>query len=162
VGCAPQVIRALRNKLDGDWLSRYPEYEGAREALARYFGVATDELLLANGTDDAIKMVCDTFVGRATSSFRSRAHIPRLRVFHTVAGGRTTRVRYDEKFRLTARMLLSAVSKRTRWMAIANPNNPTGTVVSQPDLRTVLREAPDVLVLVDEAYVDFPVRRCCP
>ncbi len=35
VGCAPQVIRALRNKLDGDWLSRYPEYEEAREALAR-------------------------------------------------------------------------------------------------------------------------------
>jgi histidinol-phosphate aminotransferase len=87
---------------------------------------------------------------------------PVYEFFHTVAGGRTTRVRYDEKFRLTARMLLSAVNKRTRWMAIANPNNPTGTVVSQPDLRTILREAPDVLVLVDEAYVDFSGQTVLP
>lgn len=155
VGCAPQVIRALRNKLNGDWLSRYPEYEDARTTLARYFGVSPEELLLANGTDDAIKMVCDTFVGNGDGLIVPAPTFPVYEFFHTVAGGRTTRVRYDEKFRLTARMLLSAVNKRTRWMAIANPNNPTGTVVSQRDLRIVLREAPDVLVLVDEAYVDF-------
>lgn len=162
VGCAPQVIRALRNKLDSDWLSRYPEYEGARETLARYFGVAPDELLLANGTDDAIKMVCDTFVGPGDELIVPAPTFPVYEFFHTVAGGRTTRVRYDEKFRLTARMLLSAVNKRTRWMAIANPNNPTGTVVSQPDLRRTLSEAPDVLVLVDEAYVDFSGQTVLP
>ena len=162
VGCAPQVIRALRNKLDGDWLSRYPEYEDAREELARYFGVTADELLLANGTDDAIKMVCDTFVGPGDEMIVPAPTFPVYEFFHTVAGGRTTRVRYDEKFRLTARMLLSAVNKRTRWMAIANPNNPTGTVVSQRDLRTILREAPDVLVLVDEAYVDFSGQTVLP
>ncbi len=162
VGCAPQVIRALRNKLDGDWLSRYPEYEEARETLARYFSVATDELLLANGTDDAIKMVCDTFVENDNELIVPAPTFPVYEFFHTVAGGRTTRVRYDDKFRLTARMLLSAVNKRTRWMAIANPNNPTGTVVSQPDLRRILREAPDVLVLVDEAYVDFSGQTVLP
>jgi histidinol-phosphate aminotransferase len=155
VGCAPQVIRALRGRLDGDWLSRYPEYEEARETLARYFGVSADELLLANGTDDAIKMVCDTFVGPGDELIVPAPTFPVYEFFNTVAGGCTTRVRYDVKFRLTARMLLSAVGKRTRWMAIANPNNPTGTVVSQADLRRILREAPDVLVLVDEAYVDF-------
>jgi histidinol-phosphate aminotransferase len=162
VGCAPQVIRALRNKLDGDWLSRYPEYEEARETLARYFGVSADELLLANGTDDAIKMVCDTFVGPGDELIVPAPTFPVYEFFHTVAGGRTTRVRYDQKFRLTARMLLSAVNKRTRWMAIANPNNPTGTIVSQRDLRTILREAPDVLVLVDEAYVDFSGQTVLP
>lgn len=155
VGCAPQVIRALRNKLNSDWLSRYPEYEEARNALAGYFGVSPDELLLANGTDDAIKMVCDTFVDNGDELIVPAPTFPVYEFFHTVAGGRTTRVRYDEKFRLTARMLLSAVNKRTRWIAIANPNNPTGTVVSQADLRRILREAPNVLVLVDEAYVDF-------
>ena len=162
VGCAPQVIRALRSKLDGDWLSRYPEYEEARKTLAGYFGVSIDELLLANGTDDAIKMVCDTFVGPGDELIVPAPTFPVYEFFHTVGGGRTTRVRYDEKFRLTARMLLSAVNKRTRWMAIANPNNPTGTMVSQRDLRTILREAPDVLVLVDEAYVDFSGQTVLP
>ncbi|HEX5412224.1 MAG TPA: histidinol-phosphate transaminase [Terriglobia bacterium] len=162
VGCAPQVIRALRSKLNGDWLSRYPEYEGARETLARYFGVAAGELLLANGTDDAIKMLCDTFVSSGDELIVPAPTFPVYQFFHTVAGGRTTRVRYDGQFRVTARMLLAAVNKRTRWMAIANPNNPTGTVVSQRDLRTILRGAPDVLILVDEAYVDFSGQTILP
>ena len=155
VGCAPQVVRALRNKLNSDWLSRYPEYEEARETLAAYFGVSADELLLANGTDDAIKMVCDAFVNPGDGLVVPAPTFPVYEFFNSVAGGRTTRVRYDENFHLSAEMLLAAVNKRTRWMAIANPNNPTGTVVSQPDLRKILREAPDTLILVDEAYVDF-------
>ena len=155
VGCAPQVVRALRNKLNSDWLSRYPEYEGARETLAGYFGVSADELLLANGTDDAIKMICDTFVSPGDYLVVPAPTFPVYEFFHNVAGGRTRRARYDEHFHLSADMLLAAVNKRTRWMAIANPNNPTGTVVSKPDLRKILREAPDTLILVDEAYVDF-------
>jgi len=155
VGCAPQVVRALRDKLNSDWLSRYPEYEEARETLAAYFGVSVDELLLANGTDDAIKMVCDTFVNPGDNLVVPAPTFPVYEFFNSVAGGRTRRARYDENFHLSADMLLAAVNKRTRWMAIANPNNPTGTVVSQPDLRKILREAPDTLILVDEAYVDF-------
>ncbi len=155
VGCAPQVVRALRNRLNSDWLSRYPEYEEARETLAKYFGVSADELLLANGTDDAIKMVCDTFVSPGDYLVVPAPTFPVYEFFHNVAGGRTKRVRYDENFRLTADMLLAAVNKRTRWMAIANPNNPTGTTVSKSHLRKILQEAPDTLILVDEAYVDF-------
>ncbi len=155
VGCAPQVVRALRNKLNSDWLSRYPEYEEARETLARYFGVSADELLLANGTDDAIKMVCDTFVSPGDYMVVPAPTFPVYEFFHNVAGGRTKRVRFDENFHLSADMLLAAVNKRTRWIAIANPNNPTGTMVSKPDLRKILREAPDTLILVDEAYFDF-------
>lgn len=162
VGCAPQVVRALRNMLNSDWLSRYPEYEEARNKLAAYFGVSPDELLLSNGTDDAIKMVCDTFVGPGDEMVVPAPTFPVYEFFNTVAGGRTRRVRYDEKFRLTAGMLLGAVGKRTRWMALANPNNPTGTVVSQRDLRTILRKAPDTLILVDEAYVDFSGQTVLP
>src|SRR5579875_2446487 len=62
VGCAPQVVQALRRKLNGDWLSRYPEYEESRKKRARDFAAAPNERLLANGTDDAIKIVSDTFV----------------------------------------------------------------------------------------------------
>jgi len=162
VGCAPQVVQALRRKLNGDWLSRYPEYEEARKKLAQYFGVSPDELLLANGTDDAIKMVCDTFVRQGDYLVVPAPTFPVYEFFHSVAGGQTKRVRYDENFNLTADMLLGGVSKRTRWMAIANPNNPTGTIVSQPDLRRILKEAPDVLVLVDEAYVDFSGQTVLP
>lgn len=62
VGCAPQVVKALRRALNPDWLSRYPEYEESRQTLAEYFGVSPNEILLTNGVDDALKLICDTFV----------------------------------------------------------------------------------------------------
>ena len=62
VGCAPEIVRALRRTLTPEVLTRYPEYQTSKETLARYFGVATEEILLTNGTDDAIKLICDAFV----------------------------------------------------------------------------------------------------
>jgi histidinol-phosphate aminotransferase len=155
VGCPTGVIRALRRMLNSDWLARYPEYEDAKKVLAKFFGVSTDELLLANGTDDAIKMICDTFVNPGDHLVVPAPTFPVYEFFHSVASGRTTQVRYDENFRLSAKRLLAAVNKRTRWIAIANPNNPTGTTLSKRDLRALLEGAPDTIILVDEAYQDF-------
>ncbi len=155
VGCAPQVVRALRRLLNGDMLSRYPEYEEARRKLAKYFGVAPEEILLANGTDDAINLICDAFVDPNDLLVVPAPTFPVYEFFHSVAGGRTVRVRYDENFRLPVDKLLETVQTRARWVALANPNNPTATTIPKPDLRRLLREAPNTLILVDEAYFDF-------
>lgn len=155
VGCAPEVARALRRAFDADSLSRYPEYRQGRETLARYFRVSPEEMLLTNGTDDAINIICQTFVDPGDVLVVPAPTFPVFQFFHEVAGGRTVRVRYDEQFHLPVEKLLAAVNKRTRWVAIANPNNPTGTTLSKNDLRALLKAAPDTLVLVDEAYHDF-------
>src|SRR2546428_12775800 len=63
VGCSPEVVRALRRVLTSDWLARYPEYEKSRKNFAKNFGVEPKEMLLTKGTDDANKMIFDTFVG---------------------------------------------------------------------------------------------------
>jgi histidinol-phosphate aminotransferase len=155
VGCAPEVVRALRRALNSEMLTRYPEYEKSRQMLARYFGVAAEEMLLANGTDDAIKMICDSFVDPNDVLLVPAPTFPVYEFFHNVAGGKVVRVRYDEHFRLPLDKLLAALEKRPRWMALANPNNPTGTMVPKAELKIILREAPHTLVLVDEAYFDF-------
>ncbi len=155
VGCAPEVARALRRAIDPEMLTRYPEYEEVRRKLAKFFGVAPEEMLLANGTDDAINLICDAFVEPGDILVVPAPTFPVYEFFHNVAGGRAARVRYDENFRLPVDRVLEAVHRRARWLALANPNNPTGTTVPQNDLRKILREAPDTLVLVDEAYYDF-------
>ena len=155
IGCSPQVLRTLRRALNADWLSRYPEYDECRQALARYFGVSGDEVLFSNGVDDAIKLVCDTFVDPDDILLIPAPTFPMYQFFQSVAGGKTTLVRYDENLHLPIEKILAALNKRTRWIALANPNNPTGTLISQRDLRTILRAASDTLVLVDEAYFDF-------
>ncbi len=155
VGCAPQVARALKRALNSEWLSRYPEYEESRDILANYFGVSPREMLLTNGTDDAIKMICDTYVDSGDVLVVPAPTFPVYQFFHEIAGGAVVRVRFEEDFRLRIDKLVSAANKKARWLALANPNNPTGTLISKNDLKTLLREVPDTLVLVDEAYFDF-------
>ena len=100
VGCAPGVVRALRRALNTDWLSRYPEYEEGRAVLAEYFGVSKDEMLISNGVDDAIKLICDTFVDPGDKLVVPAPTFPIYQFFQDVAGGRTALVRYDEGLRL--------------------------------------------------------------
>jgi histidinol-phosphate aminotransferase len=162
VGCAPEVVRALRRALTPEMLTRYPEYGESREALAGYFGVKPEELLLTNGTDDAIKAICDAFVDPGDVLLVPAPTFPVYEFFHSVAGGAIERVRYDEQFQLPVESIVAAIDKKTRWVALANPNNPTGTEISMPDLRTLLNAAPRVLVLVDEAYYDYSGQTVLP
>jgi histidinol-phosphate aminotransferase len=155
VGCAPQVVRTLHRTLNADWLTRYPEYEESRHALAKYFGVSADEVLFSNGVDDAIKLICDTFVDPGDVLLVPAPTFSMYAFFQSVAGGKTTLVRYNEDLSLPMEKILAALTKRIRWVALANPNNPTGTLISKDDLGTILRAAPRTLVLVDEAYFDF-------
>jgi histidinol-phosphate aminotransferase len=143
-------------------LTRYPEYGESRKTLAGYFGVKPEEMLLTNGTDDAIKAICDAFVDPGDVLLVPAPTFPVYEFFHNVAGGAIERVRYDEQFQLPVESIVTAINKKTRWVALASPNNPTGTEISKPDLRTLLEAAPRVLVLVDEAYYDYSGRTVLP
>ncbi|HLW78433.1 MAG TPA: histidinol-phosphate transaminase [Terriglobia bacterium] len=158
VGCAPAVVRALRRTLQSEWLACYPEYEKGRATLARYFGVSKDEMLITNGVDDAIKLICDTFVDPGDSLVVPAPTFPIYQFFQDVAGGKTVHVCYNPGLRFPVERFVAAIrrgGRRTRWVALANPNNPTGTLISKPDLALILRSAPQSVVLVDEAYFDF-------
>jgi len=163
VGCPRQVVRALRRAVNAEMLARYPEYDKGRRTLAAYFGVAPEELLLTNGTDDAIKTVCDTFVDPDDTLLVPAPTFPVYEFFHSVAGGKTLRIRYDEDFRLPGKKFVNALKRQPiRWVALANPNNPTGTQISKADLKAVLLATPQSLVLVDEAYHDFSGQTVLP
>jgi histidinol-phosphate aminotransferase len=162
VGCAPEVVRALRRALTPEMLTRYPEYGESRQTLAAYFGLEPEEMLLTNGTDDAIKAICDSFIDPGDVLLVPAPTFPVYEFFHNVAGGAIERVRYDERFHLPVESIVAAINKKTRWMALASPNNPTGTEMSKSDLRTILEAAPRVLVLVDEAYFDYSGQTVLP
>jgi histidinol-phosphate aminotransferase len=153
-GCPPGLVRALRRTMTREWCAIYPEYEKGRKALAGYFGLSPDEIILTNGVDDAIMLICDTFVEPGDALVIPSPTFSIFQFFHEVRGGKTHVVGYDGSARLALNELIAA-GKRARWMALANPNNPTGTLISPGDLKVLLKALPGTLVLVDEAYFDF-------
>jgi len=161
-GAVPAVVRAVRRALTGKHLAAYPEYQAATAELARHFQVSAPELLLTNGIDDAIKLLCDTFVEPGDTLLIPAPTFPMYQFFHSVAGGRTVVVPHDDRVRLPLDRVLAALHRRrgksrraVRWLALANPNNPTGTMIPKADLEIILRAAPGTLVLIDEAYFEY-------
>lgn len=158
-GASAAVVRAVRRAAEGRELGTYPEYEAARAALARHFAVPAGQLLLTNGIDDGLKLICDTFVDPGDVLIVPTPTFSMYRFFHSIAGGKTVALPYDRGFRLPLGRLLDALRPKRgrppRWLVLANPNNPTGTLMPQAELKVILRSASETLVVIDEAYFDY-------
>ncbi len=154
IGCSPLVRKALRN-LSSAAVSMYPEQESVRRELATFFGVRADELLLTNGTDEALHLIADTFVEPDDRVLLVEPTFAMYRFYSELAGARIQALRYDADLRFPMNALLAALRRGPRVFFLANPNNPTGSVLRPTDLRRILQAAAKTLVVVDEAYFEF-------
>jgi histidinol-phosphate aminotransferase len=154
VGCTPAALAAVR-RFTRAQVAMYPEYERTRRRLARHFRVAPEELALTNGVDDALRLVVDTFVEAGARVLVVDPTFPMYHFWTALAGGRLVRLRYNAAMRFPLEAVLRELRRHPRVFFLANPNNPTGTLLSADDIRTVLDAATHTLVVVDEAYVEF-------
>lgn len=153
-GCSPRVLERLR-QLDPEELASYPEREPVEAKVAATLGVAGPELLLTNGVDEAIHLLCETYLEPGDEALFVVPTYSMYRIYMMAAGARVISVPAGEDFVFPADDLCARISPRTRLIAIANPNNPTGSVAPPEELRRIARSAPDAAVLVDEAYFEF-------
>jgi histidinol-phosphate aminotransferase len=154
MGCSPAVLRALR-RVSREQLAIYPEYAAAARRLARRFGVRPAEMLFTNGVDDALRLLMETFVEPGDTVLLAEPTFSMYRFFSEVAGARVQSVRYDDDMQFPLQAILRALARSPRLLLLANPNNPTGTLLDQKTLRRILDAARRTLVLVDEAYFEF-------
>jgi len=154
VGCSPRVLERMR-QLQFDQLARYPERESVERQVATHLGVDPTGLLLTNGVDEAIHLVCETYLQPGDEVLIVVPTFSMYEIYAAATGAQVITLPAGPEFRYPTDAVLARISAHTRLIAIANPNNPTGTVVSRTDLLRILRAAPDAAVLVDEAYFDF-------
>jgi histidinol-phosphate aminotransferase len=156
VGCSPKVIALLREKLTAPQLSMYPEYADSLRELAAFFGVASEEFTLTNGTDEAIQLLVNTFVDDGGDVVTLKPSYAMYRFYAEVAGASIREVEFHrETLGFPLEELLAALRPETKAVLIANPNNPTGTGVGLDAIRAILEAAPRAAVLIDEAYFEF-------
>jgi histidinol-phosphate aminotransferase len=154
VGCSPRVLERLRH-LSAEDLARYPERHAVEEKLAEFLGVAADEVLLTNGVDEAIHLLCQTFLVAGDEALIVAPTYSMYRIYMMAAGAQVREIRSSSDFRFPTGELCDSVSDRTKLVAIANPNNPTGTLATPKELFQLASAAGSAAVLIDEAYFEF-------
>jgi histidinol-phosphate aminotransferase len=154
IGCSPAVRRALA-RLSAAAISAYPEQETVRRKAARHFGVRPKELLLTNGTDEALSLIVNTFVEPGDTVLLVEPTYAMYRFYAELAGARIVAPRYDREMCFTWNHALVELRKAPRVFFLPNPNSPTGNLLSKPELRRILKAAPRTMVVIDEAYFEF-------
>ena len=153
-GCSPRVLQRLR-QIDGEDLARYPVRDVAEKVAAEHFGVSPEELLLTNGTDEAIHLICETYLAEGDETLIVVPTFAMFEIYAAQTGAKVISIPAGQDFSFPAEAVIGAITPRTRFIAIANPNNPTGTFVPISDVLRIAKAAPDAAVLIDEAYFHF-------
>jgi histidinol-phosphate aminotransferase len=154
LACSPAVAAVLAN-ISAGALTRYPEREPVEARVAQHLGLATDQLVLTNGVDEAIHVLFEAFLDAGDELLLPVPTYTMYEVYASATDARVVAVQAGDDLQLPVEKLLDAITPRTKIIAIANPNSPAGTVITRAQIEEVARRAPHAIVLIDEAYFHF-------
>ena len=151
---SPKVIERLR-LMTAEGLTKYPEREGVERVAAAHFGLEADQVLLTNGVDEAIHLVCAAFLEENDEAIICTPTFFMYEVSVRMMTANLRRVQADATLEFPYARFLEAITPKTKLIIVASPNNPTGAVVSREHLLAICAAAPQAVVMVDEAYYHF-------
>ncbi|MHB0913103.1 MAG: histidinol-phosphate transaminase [Armatimonadota bacterium] len=155
LGPSPKAVEAMKKAVEKVGL--YPDGSGYSllKALAKTWGVSDVEIALGNGSDDLIHLIGVTFLGPGDEVVLSDATFVRYESAAVLADCSYCQVPLkDHKYDLPA--MADMISDKTRLIFIANPNNPTGTMVTKGEVEAFMERVPErAIVVFDEAYVEY-------
>ena len=155
LGPSPQALKAYADA--ATQLHRYPDPDQneLRDALAENFGLAVNQLICGNGSAELIQILIHAYVGEGDEVLLSEYGFPLYRIF-AISQGASVALSSEVDCVTSVDSLLECVTPKTKLVAIANPNNPTGTYLSGSEVRRLHANLPEhVLLLLDEAYAEY-------
>ncbi len=155
LACSPRVREALGRITAGD-LTRYPERGPVEAIVAAHLGLPTEQVLLTNGVDEAIHVLCQAYLEPGDEILLPVPTYSMYEVYASATGATIVTMQADRAdFCFPYEQVLAAITPRTRLIALANPNSPTGAALSREQILSIARRAPHSIVLADEAYFHF-------
>ena len=155
LGPSPAALAAMQHTLAN--INLYPDGNAfyLKQKLAQNLGVPTANLILGNGSNEIIEFVGHALMGPGVETVVSQycfAIYPLVTKLFSASLVAVPARGYGHDLNA----MLSAITPRTRVVFVANPNNPTGTVVSTAELREFIKAVPgNVLLVIDQAYIEF-------
>ncbi|MFW2177388.1 MULTISPECIES: histidinol-phosphate transaminase [unclassified Moraxella] len=157
LGCSPKVATAIEQSL-GE-LSRYPDGAGfaLKQDIAKFYGVDANGVVLGNGSNELLNLLVQTFVNDKEAVVYSQYAFSLYEVASMLVDADPVEVPAKHfSHDLSAMQQAVLDNPNTKLVFIANPNNPTGTLLDGADIRKFIKKIPaDVLVVIDEAYIEL-------
>jgi histidinol-phosphate aminotransferase len=156
LGPSPMALAAVRQSMSS--LHRYPDGAGHRLSgkIARANGISPANVLIGNGSDDIIALLVRALVLPGDRVVVPRPSFLMYDISATAAGAVVDAVPLKEDLTMDLDAMAGRVGDDTRLVFVCNPNNPTGTVITRQAFERFLTRLPeDVVVVVDEAYIEF-------
>ena len=155
LGPSPKAVAALRQM--GDRLHRYPEQidRNLVDAIAAYSGLDAARILPANGSDELIALLATAYCNDGDEAIITQYGFLVFRQSVTVAGGVPV-IAPDTDLTVSVDAILDCLSPRTKLIFLANPNNPTATMIPRSDIEKLIAHVPDhVVIVLDSAYAEY-------
>jgi histidinol-phosphate aminotransferase len=151
-GCSPRVKQALGNS---QMFNIYPDASQAemKRLLSEYTGAAPERIVASNGSDHLIDMVIRLFVGPGDEVINLVPTFDIFRFSTQMCNGKLVEVPRDEEYAVDVKAAKKAITKNTKMIILANPNNPTGTSTPREDVIELIETG--IPFLSDEAYAEF-------
>ncbi|MFC1690876.1 histidinol-phosphate transaminase [Nanoarchaeota archaeon] len=154
IGASPKVIEAIQN-ISAEEIATYPEYNDFIKQLAKFAKVKQNEVLATNGSDEAIKLIMDTYLEEGDEIVLPVPTFDMIDIYATAVGAKVNKINYDDNLNFPTENVLKSLNSKTKIVVLVNPNNPTGTSIKREDIEKILKKAKKALVFIDEAYYPF-------
>lgn len=150
-------LEKIRQSLESALLTAYPVQEGLYHQLAAQLGLPEEQLLLTAGSDAAIKAVYHAYVRPSDMVVMLDPSYAMYKIYAQMFQAKVVPIPFDHELKVDTEQLLRSVIPGVRLVMLANPNQPTGTLLKEDVLRrlTERTRATGTLLAVDEAYYPF-------
>ena len=155
LGPSPKVKKVLINK--NLILSKYPDSKAKilRKEISKRFNCDFDKIICGAGSDEIIQMICQLFLKPSDEVVVPQYSFLMYRIYAQIVGGKVIFSK-EKNFKVSVSEILKKITKKTKIVFIANPNNPTGTYLTKLELielRKKLRK--NILLVLDDAYFEY-------
>ena len=156
LGPAPAAIEAMRRAAAEAHI--YPDGAAHRlkQAIAEYVGQPHEDLVVGNGSNELLTLLVRTFGAVGAHAVMPAYSFIAYRLVLKAAGLTYTEAPVGEDFAIDVDALLAAITPQTKFIFVANSNNPTGTYLAASEIERLLEQAPpEVIMVIDEAYYEY-------
>ena len=154
LGVSPKVKKEVNKKIN---ISKYPDSKSKslRKYISKKFKCRFENIICGAGSDEIIQLVCTLFLKPKDEVIVPQFSFLMYRIYAKIAGA-NVKFSKENSFKISVNEILKNVSKKTKIVFLANPNNPTGTYLEKKELiklRKKLRS--NILLVIDDAYVEY-------